>query len=135
MTISNTGWHFNKFWRNTIWSFSLVYIKRFIQFINVTCACVWQIKFIFRDTSIFDFSKARWLLYTEIVSLTFISSWDASKEFLSDKGFSQGDVSTIFISCSLNSSTSFCSLLIRLTSFSIYLWNHWRYSLCWLKKV
>ena len=38
-----------------------------------------------------------WLLYTEIISLTVISSWDASEEFPGDKGFLPEDSSTIFI--------------------------------------
>ena len=41
------------------------------------------------------FQMLGWLLYTEIISLTVISFWDASEEFPSDKGFLPEDFSDI----------------------------------------
>ena len=42
------------------------------------------------------FRMLGWLLYTETISLTVISSWNGSEEFPSDKGFLLEDLSTIF---------------------------------------
>ena len=37
-----------------------------------------------------------WLQYMEIISLTVISSWDASEKFPSDRGFSPEYFATVF---------------------------------------
>ena len=122
----------NFFCRNIVWPFNFVFIKWFNYFINVTCACVWQIKLIFRGH--IHFSNARWLRYTEIISLTVISSWDASDEFPCDKVFCQRTfllylynvhwiVPQVPVRCILG-----CHRFL-------YLWNHWKYSHYWLKKV
>ena len=51
----------------------------------------------FGTHTFFIFRMLGWLLYIEIISLTVTSSWDASEEFPSDKGFLPEDFSSIYI--------------------------------------
>ena len=75
---------------------ALFTFKWFNYFINV--ACVYGSSNLFSGTHKFlIFRILGWLLYTEILSLTLISSWHASEEFPSDKGFLPEDFSVIFI--------------------------------------
>ena len=48
------------------------------------------------------FRMLGWLQYMEIISLTVISSWDASEKFPSDRGFRQNILLLYLITCSLH---------------------------------